>query len=122
MSGNLRKEVLKIFKILHRTRLNTFQNDDHALQVVRNKINDEYRKNMNIGDVEQIKKLNETALAVEKEVRTRIIQAVEKEPGKYEVRIKSDNLVDNTAVPDPTAFSCNLSTKTCNSPPAKKEL
>lgn len=74
---------------------------------MRNKINDEYRKNMNIGDVEQIKKvfkliknileniinieyniyyffqLNETALAVEKEVRTRIIQAVEKEPGKY---------------------------------------
>lgn len=65
---------------------------------------------MNIGDIETIKKvfkffinnilgiiidiesdriicyilqLNETALAVEKEVRTRIIQAVEKEPGKF---------------------------------------
>ncbi|XP_043478717.1 complex III assembly factor LYRM7 [Leptopilina heterotoma] len=119
MSGNLRKEVLKIFKTLHRTRLNTFQNDEHALQVVRKKINDEYRKNMNIGDTETIKQLNETALAVEKEVRTKIIQAVQKEPGKFEVRVKKDNLIDNSAMPDSAAFSCNLSTKTCNSAPKK---
>ena len=36
-----------------------------------------------------------------------------------EVRLRPDNLVDNAAIPNPSAFSCNLSTKKCNLPPKK---
>ncbi|XP_015440065.1 PREDICTED: complex III assembly factor LYRM7 [Dufourea novaeangliae] len=44
MGDNLRRQVLNTFKKLHRTRMNTFKGDEHALTVVRNKINEEYKK------------------------------------------------------------------------------
>ncbi|XP_033215395.1 complex III assembly factor LYRM7-like [Belonocnema kinseyi] len=119
MSGSLRTEVLKTFKTLHRTRLTTFKNDEKALQVIRKKINDEYRKNMTVADREIILELNKCAKAIEEEVRTKIIQAVETEPGKFEARIREENLVDNAAIPSPSAFCCDLSTKECVVPPKK---
>ncbi|RLU20147.1 hypothetical protein DMN91_006753 [Ooceraea biroi] len=75
MGDSLRREVLRIFKILHRTRLRTFEGDDHALQA--------------------IEELNRYALEVDHEIRTTVIQAVETAPGRLgNSRDASLNVVD----------------------------
>ncbi|XP_026673885.1 complex III assembly factor LYRM7 isoform X3 [Ceratina calcarata] len=84
MGDNLRREVLNIFKRLHRTRMKTFQDDDFALQVIRNKINEEYKKCKTVSNPAAIQELNKFAEEVEHELRTTVIQAVEKESGTFE--------------------------------------
>ncbi|XP_070514727.1 complex III assembly factor LYRM7 isoform X3 [Cardiocondyla obscurior] len=83
MTDPLRREVLRVFKKLHRTRLNTFEGDEYALQVLRDKINNEYRKYKNVTNQAAIEELNKFAQEVEHEVRTTVIQAIETEPGKH---------------------------------------
>ncbi|XP_015596174.1 complex III assembly factor LYRM7 [Cephus cinctus] len=103
MSGILRREVLNTFKKLHKTRLNTFKGDEHALNVTRKKINDEYAKYKHVTDEKAIAELNELAKAVEHEVRTTVIQAVEVEPGKFQVQLTKDTvMLDN--IPDEAAL------------------
>ncbi|XP_029162338.1 complex III assembly factor LYRM7 isoform X2 [Nylanderia fulva] len=95
MGDSLRREVLRVFKQLHRTRLKTFANDDHALQIVREQINNEYRKYKNVTNQATIKELNKFAQEVEHEVRTTVIQVVETTPGRVALRLTPDVLVDN---------------------------
>ncbi|XP_017759177.1 PREDICTED: complex III assembly factor LYRM7 [Eufriesea mexicana] len=95
MGDNLRRKVLQTFRKLHRTRMSVFVGDEHALEVTRNRINEEYRKYKNVTNAAAIEELNKFAEEVEHEMRTTIIQAVEKEPGKYELRIRPDTLIDN---------------------------
>ncbi|XP_012347472.1 complex III assembly factor LYRM7 [Apis florea] len=109
MGDNLRQKVLQIFKKLHRTRMKTFQGDEHALQVLRNKINEEYKKYKNVTNTAAIEELNKFAEEVEHEVRTTIVQAVETKPGHFELRITPDTtLVDNVPYKDEP---CNRSKK-----------
>ncbi|XP_012215587.1 complex III assembly factor LYRM7 [Linepithema humile] len=100
MGGSLRREVLRVFKKLHRTRLKTFEGDEHALQVIRNKINEEYRKYKNVTNSAAIEELNKFALEVEHEVRTTVIQVVETAPGKVALKLTPDVLVDNVSYKD----------------------
>ncbi|XP_050461423.1 complex III assembly factor LYRM7 [Cataglyphis hispanica] len=100
MGDSLRREVLRVFKKLHRTRLKTFEGDKHALQVVRKKINDEYRKYKNVTNQAAIEELNKFAQEVEYEVRTTVIQAVETASGTVALRITPDVLVDNVPYKD----------------------
>ncbi|KAM0728197.1 Complex III assembly factor LYRM7 [Formica fusca] len=100
MGDCLRREVLRVFKKLHRTRLKTFEGDEHALQVVRKKINDEYRKYKNVTNQAAIEELNKFAQEVEYEVRTTVIQVVETAPGKVALRLTPDVLVDNVLYKD----------------------
>ncbi|EZA62631.1 LYR motif-containing protein, partial [Ooceraea biroi] len=93
-------QVLRIFKILHRTRLRTFEGDDHALQVIRSKINEEYRKYKNVTNSAAIEELNRYALEVDHEIRTTVIQAVETAPGRLALRITPDVLIDNVPYKD----------------------
>ncbi|KAF7418599.1 hypothetical protein HZH68_001252 [Vespula germanica] len=95
MAEILRRKVLHQFKKLHRTRLNTFKGDEYALKVVRAKINEEYRKNKDIMNYADIEKLNKTAQEVEQEIRKTVIQAVEKKPGIFALRITPEMLEDN---------------------------
>jgi len=99
MGDSLRREVLRVFKKLHRTRLKTFEGDEYALQVVRQKINEEYRKYKNVTNQAEIEKLNKFAQEVEHEVRTTVIQVVEKAPGRV-VRLTPDVLMDNVPYED----------------------
>ncbi|XP_076651933.1 complex III assembly factor LYRM7 [Halictus rubicundus] len=113
MGDNLRRQVLHTFKKLHRTRMNTFQGDEHALTVVRNKINEEYKKYKNVTNSAAIEELNKFALEVEHEVRTTVIQAVEKKSGVFELRITKDTeMVDNVPFKDceelPPSGNCNI--------------
>ncbi|XP_011699444.1 PREDICTED: complex III assembly factor LYRM7 isoform X4 [Wasmannia auropunctata] len=93
MGDSLRREVLQVFKKLHRTRLKTFE-------VVRDKINKEYRKYKNVTNQAAIEELNKFAQEVEHEVRTTVIQAIETAPGRVALRLTPDVLVDNVPYKD----------------------
>ncbi|XP_076238290.1 complex III assembly factor LYRM7 isoform X2 [Calliopsis andreniformis] len=109
MGDSLRREVLHTFKKLHRTRMNIFKNDEHAMTVTRHKINEEYRKYLHITNPAAIQELNKFAQEVEHELRTTVIQAVETEPGKFELRITPDILVDNVSCKDTNVQTKNNS-------------
>ncbi|XP_003397697.1 complex III assembly factor LYRM7 isoform X1 [Bombus affinis] len=108
MGDNLRLKVLRTFKKLHRTRMATFQGDDHALQVTRNKLNEEYKKYKNVTNPAAIEELNKFAEEVEYELRTTVIQAVETKPGTFELRLTPDKLIDSVPYKDE---ECNSSNK-----------
>ncbi|XP_034943158.1 complex III assembly factor LYRM7 [Chelonus insularis] len=112
MNGRLRGEVLRTFKKLHKTRKIIFQGDERALSFVRNKINDEFKKNKHVTDEKSIEELNKLALEVDHELKTTVIQAIEKKPGTYELNIRKDHLIDNTTLPL-TSFS--KSNRKCSS-------
>ncbi|KAI4477086.1 hypothetical protein M0804_013087 [Polistes exclamans] len=100
MAEILRREILHQFKTLHRTRLNTFKGDENALKVIRAKINEEYRKYKDVTNQGAIKELNKFAQEVEHELRLSVIQAIEKEPGVYKLRITPNVLLDNATCED----------------------
>ncbi|KAI4500700.1 hypothetical protein M0802_004292 [Mischocyttarus mexicanus] len=95
MAEILRREILHQFKTLHRTRLNKFKGDENALKVIRDKINEEYRKNKNVTNQGTIEELNKLAQEVEQEIRLTVIQAVQTKPGVYTLRITPELLSDN---------------------------
>ncbi|XP_011296260.2 complex III assembly factor LYRM7 [Musca domestica] len=98
MSQQIRREVLKAFRKLHRTRQLIFAGDDNALALGRNEINSHFRKNMQETNVEEIKKMVKLALDVDKELRTNVIQAKKKDEGVYELRITPETTrLDNIA-------------------------
>ncbi|XP_026721957.1 complex III assembly factor LYRM7 isoform X2 [Athene cunicularia] len=47
-------EVLKVFKLLHRTRQEVFKNDTRALEAARQKINEEFKNNQDETSEEKI--------------------------------------------------------------------
>ncbi|KAG9487851.1 hypothetical protein GDO78_007577 [Eleutherodactylus coqui] len=71
-----RMKVLNLFKALHRTRLNVFQNDLRALEAARQKINEEFQKNKNESAPEKISELLKIGQDVEILLRTTVIQGV----------------------------------------------
>ncbi|XP_055708384.1 complex III assembly factor LYRM7 [Phlebotomus papatasi] len=73
--SSLRSEVLRMFKKLHRTSHGVFRNDSHALNAARMKINEEFRKNIDCKDTEEIGKKLKFAEEVDEELRTTIVQA-----------------------------------------------
>lgn len=70
------------------------------MQVIRAKINEEYRKYKDVTNQDAIKELNKFAQEVEHELRLSVIQATEKEPGVYTLRITPNVLLDNATCGD----------------------
>ncbi|XP_026475025.1 complex III assembly factor LYRM7-like [Ctenocephalides felis] len=94
--SNLRAQVLRSFKELHRARKSVFAGDDVALKACRDKINEGFFKNKHVTNSDSINELLVFANAVAKELRQTVIQAKEVSPGKYEARITKDTqLLDN---------------------------
>ncbi|XP_073843025.1 complex III assembly factor LYRM7-like [Musca autumnalis] len=85
--SQIRREVFKAFRKLHRTRQFIFAGDDKALEAGRNEINSHFKKNMQETNSDEIKKMIQLALDVDKELRTNVIQAKQKDEGVYELRI-----------------------------------
>ncbi|XP_018373311.1 PREDICTED: complex III assembly factor LYRM7 isoform X1 [Trachymyrmex cornetzi] len=100
MGESFRREILRVFKKLHRTRLKTFEGDEYALQVVRDQINKEYKKYKSVTNQTVIAELNKLAQEVECEIRTTVIQAVETAPRRIALRLTPDVLVDNVPYKD----------------------
>ncbi|XP_037947340.1 complex III assembly factor LYRM7-like [Teleopsis dalmanni] len=84
------KRVLQIFKKLHRTRQVVFRNDERTLDAARKQINEAFFKSKNETDDAEINKMIKLAEAVEKELRTNVIQAVQKEDNVFTVEITKD--------------------------------
>nr|XP_047902087.1 complex III assembly factor LYRM7 isoform X2 [Anser cygnoides] len=77
-----RGRVLKLFKLLHRTRQEVFKNDTRALEAARQKINEEFKNNQNETSEEKINELLKIASDVEVILRTSVIQAVHTDSDK----------------------------------------
>ncbi|KAG8597993.1 hypothetical protein GDO81_002451 [Engystomops pustulosus] len=60
MDGKMK--VLRLFKMLHRTRQHVFQNDFRALEAARQKINEEFQKNKNESAPEKISEVSTHSL------------------------------------------------------------
>lgn len=75
--------MLCSFKSLHRVARNVFAGDDVALNAIRTKINDEYKKNKSIENQDSILEMIKFAKEVENELRTTVVQAKAKAPGVY---------------------------------------
>ncbi|XP_063177009.1 complex III assembly factor LYRM7 isoform X2 [Chroicocephalus ridibundus] len=74
--------VLKLFKLLHRTRQEVFKNDTRALEAARQKINEEFKNNQDETSEEKINELLKMASDVEVILRTSVIQAVHTDSDK----------------------------------------
>ncbi|KAJ8915603.1 hypothetical protein NQ315_003387 [Exocentrus adspersus] len=111
--STLKHKVLHSFKQLHNSRKIVFKDDTFALSEARNRINEEFKKNKHVSDVTAIEELINYANAVEKELRTCVIQAREVEAGRYELRITEDTVkLDNVPFSDcPSEKSLNKKNK-----------
>ncbi|XP_074788104.1 complex III assembly factor LYRM7 isoform X1 [Athene noctua] len=89
-------EVLKVFKLLHRTRQEVFKNDTRALEAARQKINEEFKTNQDETSEEKINELLKIASDVEVILRTSVIQAVHTDSDKILLIPRKDLLQDNT--------------------------
>lgn len=69
-------KALRLFKALHRTRQQVFQNDTRALEGARQRINAEFLKNKNETSPEKISELMKIGQDVEFLLRTTVIQGV----------------------------------------------
>ncbi|XP_075691881.1 complex III assembly factor LYRM7 [Rhinoderma darwinii] len=93
MDGKMK--VLKLFKSLHRTRRHVFQNDLRALEAARQKINEEFRKNLSENAPEKVSELLKIGHDVELLLRTTVIQGVHTESNKIVLQPREEILLDN---------------------------
>ncbi|XP_022090795.1 complex III assembly factor LYRM7-like isoform X2 [Acanthaster planci] len=96
----MRSKVLSLFKSLHRTRQTVFQGDEPALNAARKRINEEFAKNRQETDPEEIKQMIKVGEDVNMLMRKTIVQAKLNEAGRYQVRITEDTLrEENSPLP-----------------------
>ncbi|XP_073481247.1 complex III assembly factor LYRM7 [Aquarana catesbeiana] len=88
-------KALRLFKALHRTRQQVFQNDTRALEGARQRINAEFLKNKNETSPEKISELMKIGQDVEFLLRTTVIQGVHSDSDRIVLRPRSDVLLDN---------------------------
>ncbi|CAN9499625.1 unnamed protein product [Ophioblennius macclurei] len=69
-----RLKVLRVFKTLHRTRMEVFKDDHRALTAARLKINEEFRKNKEETSEENIQKMIKMGSDVEIVLRETVLQ------------------------------------------------
>ncbi|ETE67507.1 LYR motif-containing protein 7, partial [Ophiophagus hannah] len=90
-----RAEVLKVFKILHRTRQTVFKDDTRSLDAARLKINEEFKNNKNETSPEKIAELIKLASDVEVILRTCVLQGVYVDANKIKLLPRKDVMRDN---------------------------
>lgn len=90
-----RMKVLRLFKLLHRTRQQVFKNDDRALEAARQKINEEFKKNKNLSSPEKVAEQMKIGTDVEILLRTSVIQGVYTESNRIALIPRPDVLQDN---------------------------
>ncbi|XP_018324013.1 complex III assembly factor LYRM7 [Agrilus planipennis] len=101
MNQSFKREVLWCFKNLHKARKEVFAGDTYALELCRNKINEEFKKHKTLNDETVINELLKQSKNIAHELRTTVIQAREVEPGKYRVQIRPDTTkLDNVPFKD----------------------
>ncbi|KAK3737974.1 hypothetical protein RRG08_010022 [Elysia crispata] len=101
--SSCRSRVLAALKELHRTRRVVFEGDDHALQVTKQQIRDEFRKNARETNQSKIEEAITLATDVAKLLRTTVVQLKQKEPGSdtFEMRVTKDTVLPENTMFDP---------------------
>ncbi|XP_077200590.1 complex III assembly factor LYRM7 isoform X3 [Paroedura picta] len=89
------REVLKLFKSLHRTRQNVFKNDPRALEAARLKINEEFKNSKDETSSAKIDELLKIGSDVEVILRTSVIQGVHTDFNKLLLIPRKELLLDN---------------------------
>uniref|UniRef100_A0A6J0TXE2 Complex III assembly factor LYRM7 n=1 Tax=Pogona vitticeps TaxID=103695 RepID=A0A6J0TXE2_9SAUR len=80
MTGN--REILKLFRSLHRTRQEVFKNDLRTLEAARLKINEEFKKNKEETSSGRTAELIKIGSDVEAILRTSVVQGVRVNPDR----------------------------------------
>ncbi|XP_015677937.1 complex III assembly factor LYRM7 isoform X1 [Protobothrops mucrosquamatus] len=89
------ERVLKVFKVLHKTRQNVFKGDTRSLDAARLKINEEFKNNKNETSPEKIAEFIKLASDVEVILRTCVLQGVYVDADKIRLLPRKDVLRDN---------------------------
>ncbi|KAJ7335635.1 hypothetical protein JRQ81_013576 [Phrynocephalus forsythii] len=95
-----RREILKLFRSLHKARQEVFKNDFRALEVVRLKINEEFKKNKEETSSERIAELKKIGSDVEVILRTSVVQGVHLDSDKMSLILRKDLLHDTMPFSD----------------------
>ncbi|KAL0963191.1 hypothetical protein UPYG_G00350910 [Umbra pygmaea] len=90
-----RLKVLRVFKALHRTRMDVFREDVRALTAARLKINEEFRKNRNETSEGNIIEMIKMAAGVEEFLRQDVVQAEHVAEDKIRLRPRASLLLEN---------------------------
>ncbi|XP_035246199.1 complex III assembly factor LYRM7 [Anguilla rostrata] len=91
-----RLKVLRVFKALHKTRMDVFRDDIRALTAARQKINEEFRKNKEETSDEKINQMIKMASDVDIVLRKTVIQGVHVDDNKILLRPREELLLENT--------------------------
>ncbi|XP_018103690.1 complex III assembly factor LYRM7 isoform X2 [Xenopus laevis] len=94
-AGATIKQVLKLFRTLHRTRQCVFQNDHRALEAARQRINEEFKKNKRECSPAKISELLKFGTDVEILLRTSVVQGIHKDSDTLVLQARKDLLLDN---------------------------
>uniref|UniRef100_A0A182QDQ7 Complex III assembly factor LYRM7 n=1 Tax=Anopheles farauti TaxID=69004 RepID=A0A182QDQ7_9DIPT len=112
--SSLRREALRWYKILQRTKNEVFSGDFRTISAARQRIREEFIKNKDIKDEAQIKEKIKIAKDVDVELRRSVVQAVRKQPTVFEARItletrKLDNVMfdPDAELPPPRSKKCS---------------
>uniref|UniRef100_A0A182LUT1 Complex III assembly factor LYRM7 n=1 Tax=Anopheles culicifacies TaxID=139723 RepID=A0A182LUT1_9DIPT len=79
-----RLQALRWYKILQRTKNEVFSGDFRTISAARQRIREEFIKNKDIKDEQQIKEKIQIAKDVDVELRSSVVQAVRKQPTVFE--------------------------------------
>ncbi|KAM6986458.1 complex III assembly factor LYRM7 [Aplochiton taeniatus] len=90
-----RLKVIKLFKMLHRTRLDVFKDDNMALTAARLKINDEFKKNKNETSEENISQMIKMGRGVETILRQGVLQVEHVSEDTLKLRPRKPLLLEN---------------------------
>ncbi|GFS06799.1 complex III assembly factor LYRM7 [Elysia marginata] len=99
-----RSRVLAALRELHRTRRQVFEGDRHALQVTKQQIREEFRKNATETNQSKIDEAITLATDVAKLLRTTVVQIKQKEAGSdtFELKVTKDTVLPENTMFDPT--------------------
>ncbi|KAM9519258.1 complex III assembly factor LYRM7 [Salvelinus alpinus] len=115
-----RLKVLRVFKALHRTRMELFKEDTRALTAARRKINEEFRKNKNETSEENINQMIKMAAGVEVFLRQDVVQAEHVAEDRIQLRPRESLLLENVPycdTPRKRSSSNNAPKQSCKDAP-----
>lgn len=121
---SLRSRVLAAFKDLHKARLVVFKNDERALVAGRQKINEEFKKNIDETDHKKIEELIQVAKDSSMILRQHIVQLEQIAEDTYKANITKETYkLDNSMyreVTEEELLEASRKRKKRDQPPCEK--
>lgn len=97
----MQREVLSVYRQLHRACRTVFQNDHEALNAARSKLRSEFCKNKHLMHQEEVEKLLAEAQEAKRFLLQNVVQAELTRDNVYRMRLTKDTaLEDNAKMPN----------------------